>query len=67
MGFGIRVDPIEKGRVVLNISGEAEAALALEIFQFFRFWILDIEGQGCKRWRGSFGGIWIGEVDLPGW
>jgi hypothetical protein len=44
MRFGICVDPIEEGRVVLDISRETEAALALEIFQFFRFRVLDIEG-----------------------
>lgn len=64
MRFLICVDPVKKGRVVLNVSRQAEATLALEIFQFFRFWVLDIEGQGRESWRGPFGGIWVGEVDL---
>lgn len=66
MSFDICIDPVEKGRVILDVSREAEATLTLEVFQFFRLWILDIEGQGCESRRGSFGGIWVGEVDLRG-
>lgn len=44
MGDRIGINPIQQRRVIRDVSWEAEAALALEIFQLFWLGVFDVEG-----------------------
>jgi hypothetical protein len=69
MGFGIGVDPFTALAFYIEYPEpeelkylKRERGLGLPTYVQD-----DIEGQCCKSWWGSFGGIWVGEIDLREW
>lgn len=64
MSDRIGIYPIQQRRVIGDISGEAETALALEVLEFFWLGVFNVERQGREGRRVALGWIWTCEVDL---